>query len=215
MPGINGIETCLRIRKLMPLLGIVMLSANNNEEDKIQALDAGADDYVTKPFHVEELAARIRSVLRRTRPSKAAPPRSIASDWAGNAPTEGLRPAAIQIGEIEFDPARRLVKRAGTPVHLTPKEFELLHFLMSHAGFPITHARILKTVWGPEYGNELETLRTFVGQLRKKLGDDGASPKYLLTDLQIGYHFVTEADLPVARKCEDHIPARNIYMVSP
>jgi two-component system KDP operon response regulator KdpE len=163
MPGMNGIEACRKIRKLMPLLGIVMLTVKNAEEDKIQALDAGADDYITKPFHVGELAARIRAAVRRTSASQA--------DDA----------AAIRIGEIELDPARRLVKRAGEAVHLTPKEFELLHFLMSHAGLPLTHARILAAVWGPEYGGELEYLRTFVRQLRKKLGDDAASPKYLVT----------------------------------
>ncbi len=178
MPGMNGIETCRRIRKLMPLLGIVMLTVRNAEEDKIQALDAGADDYITKPFHVGELAARLRAAVRRAHASQA--------DDA----------AAITIGEIELDPARRLVRRAGLEVHLTPKEFELLHFLMAHAGLPLTHRRILAAVWGPEYGGELEYLRTFVRQLRKKLGDDASAPKYLVTDSQIGYRFRAGADLP-------------------
>jgi two-component system KDP operon response regulator KdpE len=178
MPGVNGIETCRRIRKLMPLLGIVMLTVRNAEEDKIQALDAGADDYITKPFHIGELAARLRAAVRRAHASQ--------SDDA----------AAIIIGEIELDPARRLVKRAGAEIHLTPKEFELLHFLMAHAGLPLTHRRILAAVWGPEYGGELEYLRTFVRQLRKKLGDEASAPKYLLTDSQIGYRFRAGADLP-------------------
>jgi two-component system KDP operon response regulator KdpE len=178
MPGMNGIETCRRIRKLMPLLGIVMLTVRNAEEDKIQALDAGADDYITKPFHIGELAARLRAAVRRAHASQ--------SDDA----------AAIIIGEIELDPARRLVKRAGAEIHLTPKEFELLHFLMAHAGLPLTHRRILAAVWGPEYGGELEYLRTFVRQLRKKLGDEASAPKYLLTDSQIGYRFRAGADLP-------------------
>jgi two-component system KDP operon response regulator KdpE len=177
MPGMNGVEACKKIRKLMPLIEIVMLTVKNTEEDKIQALDAGADDYITKPFHVGELAARLRAAVRRAYASQA-----------DNA-------AAIRIGEIELDPARRLVKRAGEAIHLTPKEFELLHFLMSHAGLPLTHARILAAVWGPEYGGELEYLRTFVRQLRKKLGDDAASPKYVVTDAQIGYRFKAEADL--------------------
>jgi len=177
MPGTNGIEICRRLRKLMPLLGIVMLTVKNSEEDKILALDAGADDYITKPFHIRELAARLRAAVRRAHASQA--------DDA----------AAIRIGEIELDPARRIVKNAGAPIHLTPKEFELLHFLMSHAGLPLTHARILSAVWGPEYGGELEYLRTFVRQLRKKLGDDAASPKYLVTDSQIGYRFRSEPDL--------------------
>ena len=177
MPGMNGIEACRTLRKLMPLLGIVMLTVRNTEEAKIQALDAGADDYITKPFHVGELAARLRAVVRRAYASQ--------KDEA----------AAIRIGDVELDPARRMVKRAGTPIHLTPKEFELLHFLMSHAGLPLTHARILAAVWGPEYGGELEYLRTFVRQLRKKLGDDAASPRYLLTDSQVGYRFRAEADM--------------------
>jgi two-component system KDP operon response regulator KdpE len=149
----------------------------NTEEDKIQALDAGADDYITKPFHVRELAARLRAAVRRTHSSEA-------DDTA-----------AIGIGDIELDPARRVVKRSGTPVHLTPKEFEMLHFLMSHAGLPLTHARILGAVWGPEYRGELEYLRTFVRQLRKKLGDDASSPKYILTDSQVGYRFRARTDL--------------------
>jgi len=177
MPGMGGIEACRRIRKQMPLLGIVMLTVRNSEEDKIQSLDAGADDYVTKPFHVGELAARLRAAVRR-------------SHAAG---TDGATP--IRIGDIELDPARRLVAKAGTPIHLTPKEFELLHFLMSHAGVPVPHARILGAVWGPEYGGELEYLRTFIRQLRKKLGDDAASPRYLVTDSQVGYRFCAEAGI--------------------
>ena len=177
MPGMNGIEACRRIRELMPLVGIVMLTVKNEEEDKIRALDAGADDYITKPFHIRELAARLRAIVRRAHASQA---------------DDG---ASIKVGAIELDPARRLVKRSGVAIYLTPKEFELLHFLMSHAGRPLTHARILAAVWGPEYGGELEYLRTFVRQLRKKLGDDAASPKYLVTDAQIGYRFKTEADM--------------------
>jgi len=177
MPGMNGMETCRALRRLMPLLGIVMLTVRNTEDAKIQALDAGADDFITKPFHVGELAARLRAVVRRAYASQ--------TDEA----------AAIRIGEIELDPARRLVKIAGTLIHLTHKEFELLHFLMSHAGLPLTHARILAAVWGPEYGGELEYLRTFVRQLRKKLGDDASAPKYLFTDSQVGYRFRAEADL--------------------
>jgi two-component system KDP operon response regulator KdpE len=177
MPGMDGIETCRRIRKLMPLLGIVMLTVKSSEEDKIQALDAGADDYITKPFHIRELAARLRSTVRRAHASQI---------------SEG---AAIRIGEIELDPARRIVRKGETAIHLTPKEFELLHFLMSHAGIPLSHARILAAVWGPEYGGELEYLRTFMRQLRKKLGDDAAAPKYLVTDSQIGYRFRADAGL--------------------
>jgi two-component system KDP operon response regulator KdpE len=176
MPGMNGIEACREIRKRLPLLGIVMLSVRGSEEDKIQALDAGADDYITKPFHVRELAARLRAVVRRANAS------------------QGDDAAAIRIGDVELDPARRVVKKSGVVIHLTPKEFELLQFMMSHAGFPLTHARILGAVWGPEYRGELEYLRTFVRQLRKKLCDDANAPKYLVTESQVGYRFKTEID---------------------
>jgi two-component system KDP operon response regulator KdpE len=176
MPGLDGIETCRKIRKLAPLLGTVMLTVKNTEEDMVGALDAGADDYVTKPFKVPELAARIRATVRRSNASRA--------DDA----------APINIGEIELDPVRRLVKRAGTEIRLTPKEFEMLRLLMSHAGLPLTHVRILKAVWGPDYGGELEYLRTFIRQLRKKLGDDATSPKYIVTEPQIGYRFAAGAN---------------------
>jgi two-component system, OmpR family, KDP operon response regulator KdpE len=174
MPGMDGIEVCRRLRKLMPLLGIVMLTVRNSEEDKIQSLDAGADDYITKPFHVGELAARLRAAVRRSH--------AVETDDA----------TVIKIGEVELDPARRQVTKAGTPIHMTPKEFELLHYLMSNAGHPLPHARILGAVWGPEYGGELEYLRTFIRQLRRKLGDDASAPRYLLTDSQIGYRFRSE-----------------------
>jgi two-component system KDP operon response regulator KdpE len=148
-----------------------MLTVRDSEADKVTALDAGADDYITKPFNIRELAARIRSAVRRSSTAH--------SDLE----------APIEIGDIEIDPARRLVLRAGEPIHLTPKEFDLLHFLMANAGLPITHVRLLHAVWGPEYGGELEYLRTFVRQLRKKLEADPAEPEYLLTDSHIGYRF--------------------------
>jgi two-component system KDP operon response regulator KdpE len=171
MPGMGGIRACREIRRSMPRLGILMLTVRDREEDKITALDAGADDYITKPFNVRELAARIRAAVRRSSASRVDPD------------------AVIQIGNIELDPARRLVRKGGRPVHLTPKEFDLLRYLMAHAGLPITHARLLHAVWGPEYGGELEYLRTFVRQLRKKLEDEPADPAYLLTDSHIGYRF--------------------------
>jgi two-component system KDP operon response regulator KdpE len=171
MPGIGGIRACREMRKTLPRLGILMLTVRDSEEDKIAALDAGADDYVTKPFTVRELAARIRAAVRRSSASHVDPA------------------AAIRIGDIELDPERRLVRKSGETVHLTPKEFDLLHYLMSRAGFPVMHTRLLQAVWGPEYGGELEYLRTFVRQLRKKLEDDPAEPSYLLTDSHVGYRF--------------------------
>ncbi len=171
MPGMGGIQTCREIRRLSARLAIVMLTVRDSEDDKIKALDAGADDYVTKPFHVRELAARIRAAVRRSRMPQA--------DLS----------QVIRIGDIELDPARRLVRKAGETIRLTPKEFDLLHYLMSHAGLPVTHARLLQAIWGPEYGGELEYLRTFVRQLRKKLQDNAANPIYLLTDSHVGYRF--------------------------
>ena len=178
MPGKGGIETCRELRRLMPRVAILMLSVNDDHEAKIEALEAGADDYITKPFHMRELTARIRSSLRRSRTSS----------------TQGEE--RIAIGDIELHSAKRLVLKAGEPVHLTPKEFDLLHYLMSHAGLPITHARLLHVVWGSEYAYQVEYLRTFVRQLRKKLEDDAANPKYLLTDSHVGYRFVDPAQVP-------------------
>jgi two-component system KDP operon response regulator KdpE len=182
MPGMGGIRACREIRKNLPRLGILMLTVRDGEEDKVAALDAGADDYVTKPFKIRELAARIRAAVRRSSASHVDPD------------------AVIRIGNIELDPPRRLVRKAGDPVHLTPKEFDLLRYLMTHAGLPMTHVRLLQAVWGPEYGGELEYLRTFVRQLRKKLEEDPAEPEYLLTDSHVGYRFTEEKPEPVQEK---------------
>lgn len=171
MPGLDGLETCRQLRRLLPRVAILMLTVRDSEDDKVQALEAGADDYVTKPFHIRELTARVRAAVRRAQA------------------LEGNANAVIQIGDIELAPARREVHKAGNSIRLTPKEFDLLHYLMAHAGLPITHGRLLNAVWGLEYGDEVEYLRTFVRQLRKKIEDDPANPKYLLTDIQIGYRF--------------------------
>jgi two-component system, OmpR family, KDP operon response regulator KdpE len=171
MPGMGGLEACREIRRRFPRIAVLMLTVRDSEDDKVEALDAGADDYVTKPFPVRELVARVRAAVRRS-----------------HAP-EGHSNVVIAIGEITLDPARRLVQKNGQAVHLTPKEFDLLLYLMKHAGLPVIHARLLSAVWGPEYGNELEYLRTFMRQLRKKLEDDAAHPKYLLTDSHVGYRF--------------------------
>lgn len=170
MPGIGGIEVCRLMRKASPRLPIVMLTVQGSEDRKVEALNAGADDYITKPFQLRELTARLRAAVRRNR---------VADD----------KDAAILIGDILLDPARHLVEKKGRAVHLTPKQFELLHYLMAHAGRPIPHAKLLRSVWGPEYGNELEYLRTFIRQIRIKIEDDSANPKYLLTDSHIGYRF--------------------------
>jgi two-component system KDP operon response regulator KdpE len=190
MPGMDGLETCRQLRRLLPRIAILMLTVRDSEEDKVQALEAGADDYVTKPFHIRELTARLRAAVRR-------------AQALGHNPN-----AVIRIGDLELDPARREIHKAGNFVHLTPKEFDLLHYLMAHAGLPITHGRLLNAVWGPEYGDEVEYLRTFVRQLRKKIEDDPANPKYLLTHIQIGYRF-RDNDLPSRRLTVEHTNSRD------
>ncbi len=163
MPGIGGVETCRRLRDLTPRSGIVMVTVRDMEDDKVNALEAGADDYVTKPFRLRELIARLRAVLRRTR----------AIDLQ--------EPAVLQAGALAMDLHRRILWRSGKQVHLSPKEFELLAFMMQNQNAPLTHVKLLRSVWGPEYGNELEYLRSYVRMLRKKIEDDPAKPDYILT----------------------------------
>lgn len=174
MPGLGGIAVCRLVRKIAPLLPIVMVTVQGSEERKVEALDAGADDYVTKPFQLRELIARIRSAVRRNRTGEP-----VSSQ--------------ILIGDVRLDVDRHLVQKKGKNVHLTPKQFDLLHFLMANAGKPVPHAKLLRTVWGPEYGNELEYLRTFVRQVRMKIEDDPGNPTYLLTESHIGYRFSESA----------------------
>lgn len=171
MPGMSGVEACRRIRAAAPQAGIVMLTVRETMDDKILALEAGADDYVTKPFHLRELVARMRAVLRRTG-SEAAPPAPV-----------------LRAGDLELDVEHRLLRKAGREVHLSPKEFERLAFLMQHKNVPVTHARILRTLWGPEYGDEPEYLRSYVKTLRKKIEDAPAHPEYILTEPWVGYRF--------------------------
>lgn len=171
MPGFGGIETCQRIRKSCPRMQLIMLTVRDNEQDKVRALEAGADDYITKPFSIRELTARIRAAVRRSR-------------------VDQLNTGQpIRVGELELDPGRRAVLKGGEELRLTPKEFDLLHYFMSHSGLPITHAVLLRAVWGAEYGQELEYLRTFVHHLRKKIENDPATPEYLLTEPYLGYRF--------------------------
>jgi two-component system, OmpR family, KDP operon response regulator KdpE len=171
MPGMGGMEACRRIYHAHPLLPILMLTVRDEEDDKVEALDAGADDYVTKPFQIRELTARLRSAIRR---SKTLP-------VSANSP--------LDIGSIMLDPSRYRVEKQGQEIHLTPKEFEMLHYLMQHAGRPVPHHRLLTSIWGPEYGNEREYLRVLINQLRKKIEDDPSRPSYILTESYIGYRF--------------------------
>ena len=171
MPGIGGIETCRRLRKAFTRLPIIMLTVRDEEDDKVNALEAGADDYVTKPFHIRELTARVKAAVRRYRAPE--------------------RPEQLEIvnGEIRLDPIRHRVEKNGVEVHLTPKEFDALHALMSSAGRPITHARLLSKLRGSGAGVERGYLRVLIGQLRKKLESDPSNPEYILTDSYIGYRF--------------------------
>ena len=171
MPGIGGVETLRRIRLIAPRLPILMLTVRDKEEEKVEALDLGADDYVTKPFSTRELIARIRAAIRRVK----APVRA--------------EDAPIEIGEIRLEPVKRSVTRRGQPVHLTRKEFDILHCLMIRAGRVVTYARLLTAVWGADCREEVEYLRTFVRQLRKKIEDDPSNPLYVLTDVYVGYRF--------------------------
>lgn len=171
MPGMGGMAACREIRRLAPGLPILMVTIRDNQDDKVEALESGADDYVTKPFHMRELTARVRAAIRR-------------SHLRDNPPEDILR-----VGEIALDPGRRQVSKSGNAIHLTPKEFDLLHYLMVNSGRPIAHSRLLIAVWGPEYGGELEYLRTFIRQLRKKLEDDPSQPSYLMTEMWFGYRF--------------------------
>jgi two-component system KDP operon response regulator KdpE len=168
MPGMGGIETCREIRRSSDA-PIIMLTVRKMERDKVLALDAGADDYVVKPFGMEELLARIRASLRRSSPGDAIPA-FVSHDVT-----------------IDFE-SRRLTVR-GHDVHLTPKEFDVLKYLVANLGKPLTHRRLLQAVWGPDYGEETENLRVVINQLRKKIESDPAHPKYILTEPWVGYRF--------------------------
>lgn len=169
MPGMGGIETCRAIRAGSDT-PVIILSVRNTEKDKVAALDAGADDYVTKPFGIEELLARIRAALRRS------------------SADEELR--AFQSPGLDIDFETRRVRARGADVRLTPKEFELLRYLVAHAGKPVTHRELLQAVWGPDYGDEPEYLRVFINQVRKKIETNPAKPTYIVTVPWVGYQFV-------------------------
>jgi two-component system, OmpR family, KDP operon response regulator KdpE len=170
MAGIDGIETCREIRSSSDV-AIVMLTVRDSEKDKVTALDAGADDYVTKPFSTPELLARVRAALRRV----------------PNNPETG--PQSIKAGDLEIDLQTRRVYLRGNIIRLTPKEFELLRYLALHPNIPVPHMKLLQAVWGPDYGEEVEYLRVFINQLRKKIEADPANPHFILTEPWVGYRF--------------------------
>ena len=172
LPDLDGIEVCRRIRegRTVP---IVVLSARGAEQDKVAALDAGADDYVTKPFGAEELLARVRAALRRTD--------------AG-----AVRAGSLVRADIAIDVDRHRVTRGAEDIHLTPKEFDLLLFFAQHAGRVLTHRTILKAIWGPNAIDQPEHLRVLVASLRRKLEPDPAQPRYVVTEPWVGYRFMDE-----------------------
>jgi two-component system, OmpR family, KDP operon response regulator KdpE len=174
VPGIGGVEACRRLRDLSPRTGIVvMVTVDDLEDDRVPALEAGADDYVTMPFWPRELIARLRVVLRRARAR------------------ETQEPPVLQAGPLRMDLHRRILWHSGTQLHLSPKEFDLLAFLMQNQGAPLTHEQLLHSVWGPDCGKELEYLRTYICALRKKIENDPANPDYILTEPWVGYRFRT------------------------
>lgn len=173
MPGRSGLETCREIRASGDV-PIIMLTVRNTERDKVQALDAGADDYVVKPFGSEELMARIRAALRRTVAAESLP--------------------SFTSSELTIDFDKRLVLLKGQPVRLTPKEFDLLRYLVSNQGRSLGHRRLLQAVWGPDYGDETEYLRVFINQLRKKIEPEPHKPCYIHTEPWVGYRFEPPAE---------------------
>jgi two-component system, OmpR family, KDP operon response regulator KdpE len=175
MPGMSGLEACRLIRDTSDV-PIIVLTVRHEEEEKVEALDAGADDYVTKPFGKKELLARIRAAFRRAPTSAATGPRTFTA------------------GDLEIDFEARKIRSGKKAVRLTPKEFDLLRYLVAHAGKPVSHRELLQAVWGPDYGDQTDYLRVFITHLRKKIEPNPAKPVYILTEPWIGYRFETSKD---------------------
>jgi len=169
MPGMGGIATCKAIRSDAGV-AIIMLTVRDTEADKVQALDAGADDFVTKPFSTPELMARIRAALRRV-------------------PVAQTSAARVRVGRLVIDFTARTVTTKGGTTHLTPKELDLLRYLTQHANEAVSHRELLQAVWGPDYGDQVDYLRVFIMNLRKKIEVNPESPEYISTEPWVGYRF--------------------------
>jgi two-component system, OmpR family, KDP operon response regulator KdpE len=169
MPNMGGLELCRRLRKISDV-PIIVLSVRGEEKTKVEALDAGADDYVTKPFGMDELLARIRAALRRQ-------------------PSSDAEARVLEAGDLRIDLDAHVVTRGGEEVRLTPKEFDLLAHLVRNAGKVLTHRALLGAVWGGDYTEQHEYLRVFIGQLRKKIEHDPSNPRYIFTEPWVGYRF--------------------------
>jgi len=172
MPNMDGLELCRKVRKSSQV-PIIILSAKGEERTKVEALDIGADDFVTKPFGIDELLARVRAALRRS----------------GSQPNNESEQTILEAGDFHVDLGSRTVTVRGKEVHLTPKEFELLIYFVKHAGKVLTHHTLLAAVWGGNYVEQDQYLRVFVGNLRKKLELDGLNKRYLVTEPWVGYRF--------------------------
>jgi two-component system, OmpR family, KDP operon response regulator KdpE len=168
LPDVDGVEVIRHLRERLEV-PIIILSARGDERKKIEALDLGADDYLTKPFGTGELLARIRVALRHAAGSHTGP--------------------VVRIGDLALDLERRLVTRGGAPIHLTPKEYAAFKYLAQHAGRVVTHRALLASIWGADYGDELHYLHVLVNQLRRKIEPDSSEPRYILTEPGIGYRF--------------------------
>jgi two-component system KDP operon response regulator KdpE len=173
MPDMTGVDVCRELRRTSQV-PVIVLSVVGEERRKVEALDAGADDYLTKPFGMDELLARIRVALRRG--------------------SGGAQGPVIEVDDLHLDLERRSVLVAGQRVHLTPTEYSLLKYLATNAGKVLTHPMILGAVWGPEYASDVQLLRTFINQLRAKLGEDGEAPRFIHTDPGVGYRFAAPGD---------------------
>jgi two-component system KDP operon response regulator KdpE len=169
MPGMGGLAACRAIRT-DSTIAVIMLTVRNSEEDKVAALDAGADDFVTKPFSTPELLARIRAALRRV-------------------PVVPSSPLRVRVGSLSIDFAARTAGAGDTMTHLTPKELDLLRYLTQHANEAIPHRELLQAVWGPDYGDQLDYLRVFIKNLRKKIELNPEHPEYIITEPWVGYRF--------------------------
>jgi two-component system, OmpR family, KDP operon response regulator KdpE len=174
MPNMGGLELCRKLREFTQV-PIIVLSVRGEEQTKVEALDAGADDYVTKPFGIAELLARVRALLRR-------------------APTESASNAILKSGDFQFDLDSRIVTLNGREIYLTPTEYDLLVYFAQHAGKVLTQRKLLGAVWGGDYTQQPEYLRVFVGQLRKKIESDPSAPRYIVTEPWVGYRFISGAD---------------------
>ena len=174
LPDMDGAEVIRRLRSWSEL-PVIVLSVREAQEDKVGALDAGADDYVTKPFDVEELLARLRATLRRSNGASEAPP-------------------VLAFEDLEIDLSKSLVRRAGSDIHLTPTEYALLEVLATNPGKLLTHQWLLRRVWGMGYGAESHYLHVYVRQLRQKLGDDAALPRFIVTEPGVGYRWIAQKE---------------------